>query len=50
MHVGCAVRNRPEVDFGPPDLGHFQQFATAIEYPDAACADLRSISPRPRRR
>lgn len=37
VHVGCAVRTQPELDFGPPDLAHFHQFATAIEYPDAAC-------------
>jgi outer membrane protein TolC len=47
MHVGCAFRNRPEVDFGPPDLGHFQQFATAIEYPDADCATCDDFAQTP---
>ncbi|MCU0871934.1 MAG: TolC family protein [Pirellulaceae bacterium] len=47
LHVGCAFRNRPEVDFGPPDLGHFQQFATAIEYPDAACETCDDFAQTP---
>jgi outer membrane protein TolC len=47
MHAGCAVRNRPEVDFGPPDLGHFQQVATAIEYPDAACQTCDALAQTP---
>jgi outer membrane protein TolC len=47
LHVGCAVRHRPEVDFGPPDLGHFQQYATAIEYPDAECEACDSLAQTP---
>lgn len=36
-HGGCAVRSQPEFDFGTPDLAHFQQAATEIDYPDAGC-------------
>ncbi len=47
MQVGCAVRNRPEMEFGPPDLSHFQQFATAIEYPDVACQPCDTLAQTP---
>lgn len=48
LAAGCALRNRSEVEFGPADLGHYQQFATAIEYPDVespACDDLAQTPP-----
>ena len=48
LAAGCAHRNRSEVDFGPPDMGYYQEFATAIEYPDAenpVCDDLAQTPP-----
>jgi len=48
LAAGCALRNGSEVDFGPPDLGHYQQLAATIEYPDVenpACDDLAQTPP-----
>jgi len=48
LTAGCALRNRSEVDFGQADVGHYQQYATAIEYPDAenpALDDLAQTAP-----
>ena len=48
LTAGCALRNRPEVDFGQTDVGYYQQYATAIEYPDAenpALDDLAQTAP-----
>ena len=48
LAAGCALRNGSEIDFGPPDLGHYQQLAATIEYPDAenpACDDLAQTPP-----
>lgn len=48
LAAGCTFPNRAEVVFGPPDLGHYQQFATTIEYPDAenpACDDIAQTPP-----
>lgn len=48
LAAGCALQNRSEVEFGPPDVGHYQQFATAIEYPDSedpACDSLAQTPP-----
>lgn len=48
LTAGCALRNRAEVDFGQADVGYSQQYATAIEYPDAenpALGDLAQTAP-----
>lgn len=48
LAVGCALGSRSEVEFGASDVGHYQQFATTIEYPDVenpACDDLVQTPP-----